>query len=194
MRKISPPPLQPITGDSPTTIEVASPELDMNNNELSFANNTSAFIFGGNITAEELLSNDPFEALSGNNSLIDCKGDLLSEFVDFEYEETTTGDFEKSITDDDFDFLNLNKTSNVACNNVLTQPILKRRNLLYHLPTLVLHQLKLVKTLKKASSFSGGSTPTFIMNPKLQWTKSQTNDQHRQRLMTRNVFMVTLNQ
>lgn len=25
------------------------------------------------------------------------------------------------------------------------------------------------------------------MNPKLQWTKSQTNDQHRQRLMTRNV-------
>ena len=167
----------------------------MNNNELSFANNTSAFIFGGNITAEELLSNDPFEALSGNNSLIDCKGDLLSEFVDFEYEETTTGDFEKSITDDDFDFLNLNKTSNVACNNVLTQrPILKRRNLLYHLPTLVLHQLKLVKTLKKASSFSGGSTPTFIMNPKLQWTKSQTNDQHRQRLMTRNVLMVTLNQ
>lgn len=50
-----------------------------------------------------------------------AKGDLLSEFVDFEYEETTTGDFEKSITDDDFDFLNLNKTSNVACNNVLTQ-------------------------------------------------------------------------
>ena len=189
LRKISPPPLQPITGDSPTTIEVASPELDMNNNELSFANNTSAFIFGGNITAEELLSNDPFEALSGNNSLIDCKGDLLSEFVDFEYEETTTGDFEKSITDDDFDFLNLNKTSNVACNNVLTQrPILKKKKSVVSSSNIGTTPTKIgKKTLKKASSFSGGSTPTFIMNPKLQWTKSQTNDQHRQRLMTRNV-------
>ncbi|RCK54701.1 hypothetical protein Cantr_04503 [Candida viswanathii] len=188
LRKISPPPLQPMTGDSPTTIEVASPELDLNN-DLSFANNTSAFMFGGNITAEELLSNDPFEALGGSSGVFDCKGDLLSEFIDFEYEETTTGDLEKSITEDDFDFLNLNKRPSATTTATTPQrPVLKKKSVVSSNNVLGATPTKIAKkTLKKAQSFSAGSTPTFIMNPKLQWTKSQTNEHQRQKSMRRHV-------
>ena len=51
---------------------------------------------------------------------------------------------------------------------------------------------KIAKTLKKSSSFSNGSgisgssSPTFIINPKFQWTKSQTTEQQ-QRLLKKKV-------
>ena len=198
LRKIPSPPIQSITGDSPTTIEVASPELDVNN-ELNFSNNTSAFIFGGggNITAEELLNNDPFETLDGNPSLIDCKDDILSEFINFEYEETIAGDFEKSITKDDFNFLNLNNQDTPIATTTLVEssssrPVLKKKKSVVSSSsignaTTSTGSKVSKKSLKKSSSFNGISPPTFIMNPKLQWIKSQTNDQQLLKLMKRSV-------
>ncbi|KAL6449872.1 hypothetical protein SBY92_002346 [Candida maltosa Xu316] len=195
-KKISPPPLQSITGDSPTTIEISSPQSDLNNDFSCFTNTT--FMFGGgggNITAEELLNSDPFDALkSGRN------GDILSEFVDLEYDDsTTTGELDKSV-DDSFDFLNLNNhtrpqlaaTSSQTSINIVPapahqqqqRPLLKKKKSTSITPTKVAK-----RTLKKASSFSGGvvGTPQFIMNPKLQWTKSQTNEHQQRSLMNRNL-------
>ena len=92
--------MQTIPGDSPTTIEVSSPQLEVCNDN-SFGCNTTSFITGGNITAEELLSNDPFEVLD------DHRNNIFPEFVDLDFEDIGGVDFENSI--ESVDVLSLNK-------------------------------------------------------------------------------------
>ena len=75
----------------------------------------------------------------------------------------------------------MNKNSS-STNVSVQRPTLKKKKSITPGPA------KIVKTLKKASSFSNGSgisgssSPTFIINPKFQWTKSQTTEQQ-QRLL-----------
>lgn len=175
-RRIASLPLQTIPGDSPTTIEVSSPQLEVCNDN-SFGCNTTSFITGGNITAEELLSNDPFEVLD------DHRNNIFPEFVDLDFEDIGGVDFENSI--ESVDVLSLNKNSS-STNVSVQRPTLKKKKSITPGPA------KIVKTLKKASSFSNGSgisgssSPTFIINPKFQWTKSQTTEQQ-QRLLKKKV-------
>ena len=70
-------------------------------NDNSFGCNTTSFITGGNITAEELLSNDPFEVLD------DHRNNIFPEFVDLDFEDIGGVDFENSI--ESVDVLSLNK-------------------------------------------------------------------------------------
>lgn len=175
-RRIASLPLQTIPGDSPTTIEVSSPQLEVCNDN-SFGCNTTSFITGGNITAEELLSNDPFEVLD------DHRNNIFPEFVDLDFEDIGGVDFENSI--ESVDVLSLNKNSS-STNVSVQRPTLKKKKSITPGPA------KIAKTLKKSSSFSNGSgisgssSPTFIINPKFQWTKSQTTEQQ-QRLLKKKV-------
>ncbi|CAX44171.1 conserved hypothetical protein [Candida dubliniensis CD36] len=178
-RRISSLPLQTISGDSPTTIEVSSPQSEVHNDN-SFGCNTTTFISGGDITAEELLSNDPFQMLEDHST------DVFPDFADLDFEDVGT-DFEKSI--ENVDVLSLNKNSS-STNVSVQRPTLKKKKSITPGPA------KIVKTLKKASSFSsagagagtvnGSLSPTFIINPKFQWTKSQTTEQQ-QRLLKKKV-------
>ena len=91
--------MQTIPGDSPTTIEVSSPQLEVCND-----NSFDAILhihYWWNITAEELLSNDPFEVLD------DHRNDIFPEFVDLDFEDIGGVDFENSI--ESVDVLSLNK-------------------------------------------------------------------------------------
>ncbi|KAI5960060.1 uncharacterized protein KGF55_004783 [Candida pseudojiufengensis] len=155
--------------DSPTTIEIASPQSS--DNETS---DNNGYNYSHNITAEELLNDDFFEDLNQNNSLNkfdnSINNDSKSEQIRIENDSNTIKIEPQSPKMPPIFKNEPSKTISQKLTSTTIIPRRKKNSISGPVSSNSSKSNK--KVLKKSSSFNG--TSALFNNSKLQWTKNQT--------------------
>ncbi|KAI5959671.1 hypothetical protein CANMA_004107 [Candida margitis] len=149
--------------DSPTTIEVTSPQSSIDD---SLSNpNTGTFFESKNITAEELLNDDHFEDLVSSRS---NTKEFLSDLVNFDVNvDIDLNDPAYAITD--ILASKNGSSSKIQANSVTSTPRKKKPTVVSSSTT---NKMNTKKILKKSSSFNG--SPSILSNPKFHKTIKTT--------------------
>ncbi|KAI5952250.1 hypothetical protein KGF54_003116 [Candida jiufengensis] len=156
---------QSTANDSPTTIEITSPQSS--DDELT---ENKEYGHGHNITAEELLSNDIFDDLKQNSN------DTFNEFVNIKKENGSSQDVTRIIkieeTSPKLKPISTGEPTKIKQQKSTSTILPRRKKNSVSGPASSSKSNSNKKVLKKSSSFNG--TSTLLINPKIQWTKNQT--------------------